>query len=452
MAGPGPLPKISLVGNDQANAVYLRLPLVDDGTNNGTGTLPISGTITTVAGGGGSTAINDGTTTSQKLAVDAAGKIGLNNFPASQAVTGAFWQTTQPVSGTVTANAGTGTMNENLAQVNGTAIGSPTAAGTSATGNILAIQGVTGGVPISVSGGGGGGGGAPLTGGATTANAASQAVGIAATNGTNQVPLFATAANALKVDNSAVTQPVSGTFWQTTQPVSGTFFQTTQPVSIATMPSTPVTGTFWQATQPVSGTFFQTTQPVSIASMPTTPVTGTFWQATQPVSLATNTPTLQSGSTTTVTQATGSNLHVVVDTAPTTAVTGTFWQATQPVSGTVAVTESGTWTVQPGNTANTTAWLFVSAHDATATTSVPATASNVVIKASAGRLVNAICTTAGTADLLIYDNASTNSGTIIGIVPATANLGDQFVWAAPAANGITAAASTTTPVATVYWA
>jgi hypothetical protein len=52
--------------------------------------------------------------------------------------------------------------------------------------------------------------------------------------------------------------------------------------------------------------------------------------------------------------------HVVVDTAPTTAVTGTFWQATQPVSnaGTFAVqaAQSGTWTVQPGNTANTTAW------------------------------------------------------------------------------------------------
>lgn len=29
---------------------------------------------------------------------------------------------------------------------------------------------------------------------------------------------------------------------------------------------------------------------------------------------------------------------------------------TQPVSGTVAATQSGTWTVQPGNTANTTAW------------------------------------------------------------------------------------------------
>lgn len=62
-------------------------------------------------------------------------------------------------------------------------------------------------------------------------------------------------------------------------------------------------------TQPVSGTFWQATQPVS----------GTFWQATQPVS-------------------------------------GTFWQATQPVSGTVTANQGGTWTVQPGNTANTTAW------------------------------------------------------------------------------------------------
>lgn len=30
----------------------------------------------------------------------------------------------------------------------------------------------------------------------------------------------------------------------------------------------------------------------------------------------------------------------------------------QPVSGTVTATQSGAWTVQPGNTANTTAWLF----------------------------------------------------------------------------------------------
>lgn len=42
-----------------------------------------------------------------------------------------------------------------------------------------------------------------------------------------------TAGNALTVDASATTQPVSGTFWQATQPVSGTFFQATQAVSNA---------------------------------------------------------------------------------------------------------------------------------------------------------------------------------------------------------------------------
>jgi hypothetical protein len=51
---------------------------------------------------------------------------------------------------------------------------------------------------------------------------------------------------------------------------------------------------------------------------------------TQPVS---GTVTANAGTgTMTVGQATGTNLHVVVDSAPTTAVTGTFWQATQPVS------------------------------------------------------------------------------------------------------------------------
>jgi hypothetical protein len=158
---------------------------------------------------------------------------------------------------------------------------------------------------------------------------------------------------------------------------------------------------------------------------------------TQPVSLATNTPTLQSGSTTAVTQATGTNLHAVIDSGTVSTITnvvhvddnsgsltvdngGTFAvqadtelttgdldtgagtdtravvglvgsksgggvlipgdatkglavdltatgqnttalktdgsATTQPVSGTVNAAQSGTWTVQPGNTANTTAW------------------------------------------------------------------------------------------------
>ena len=122
---------------------------------------------------------------------------------------------------------------------------------------------------------------------------------------------------------SVPSHPVTGTFWQATQPVSlatapttpvtGTFWQATQPVSLATAPTTPVTdnggsltvdGTVdlgptslaalenisvnFPATQPVSGSVsvsnFPATQPVSLATAPTTPVTGTFWQATQPVS------------------------------------------------------------------------------------------------------------------------------------------------------------------------
>jgi hypothetical protein len=126
------------------------------------------------------------------------------------------------------------------------------------------------------------------------------------------------------------TVSVSGTFWQATQPVSGTFWQATQPVSAASLPLP--SGAATAAKQPALGTAGSASTDVlsvqGIASMTalkvdgsavTQPVSGTFWQATQPVS-------------------------------------GTFWQATQPVSGTVTANQGGTWTVQPGNTANTTAW------------------------------------------------------------------------------------------------
>jgi hypothetical protein len=50
-----------------------------------------------------------------------------------------------------------------------------------------------------------------------------------------KVDLGSTTANAtaIKVDNSAVTQPVSGTFWQATQPVSGTVTVNALPASTA---------------------------------------------------------------------------------------------------------------------------------------------------------------------------------------------------------------------------
>lgn len=182
--------------------------------------------------------------------------------------------------------------------------------------------------------------------------------------------------------------PVSGTFWQTTQPVSwagqtvgvtslpgspaqehtaanspnscrlsdGAAFVTTLPVSLASVPSHAVTGSGnFTVVQPTG-----TNLHVVVDSAPTTPVTGTFWQATQPVS-STQLPAAlgaqavgasmsvvpATASSFTVAQPTGTNLHVVVDTAPTTAVTGPLTDAqlratAVPVSGSVTATVTST--------------------------------------------------------------------------------------------------------------
>lgn len=272
-------------------------------------------------------------TAAQMTTLTPLSSVSVSNFPASQTVTGTFFQATQPVSlASAPTTPVTGTFWQTTQPVSGPL-----------TDTQLRASAV------------------PVTGTVTTTNTANGSTGLAVptvatmvggSDGTNLKALKVSSAGVLSVDSSAVTQPVSGTF-----------FQVTQPVSIASMPSTPVTGTFFQATQPVSAAAlplpsgasteatlsalngkvpalgqalaaastpvvltaaqlstltplssvsvsnFPATQPVSIASMPTTPVTGTFFQATQPVSLAT---------------------------APTTPVTGTFWQATQPVSGTVS--------------------------------------------------------------------------------------------------------------------
>lgn len=113
------------------------------------------------------------------------------------------------------------------------------------------------------------------------------------TGGLLKVDLSGTAANAtaIKVDGSAVTQPVSGTFWQATQPVS-----------IAA-----VVSTNWNGTAPPIGAGLEATAlRVTLATDSTglvsvddnggslsiddaggsITVDGTFWQATQPISAA----------------------------------------------------------------------------------------------------------------------------------------------------------------------
>jgi hypothetical protein len=78
------------------------------------------------------------------------------------------------------------------------------------------------GLPTGAGGGGGGGGGgngSNASVGATGASVPSFGTYAAINVGGNLTGLTGSA-NGLKVDGSAVTQPVSGTFWQTTQPVS----------------------------------------------------------------------------------------------------------------------------------------------------------------------------------------------------------------------------------------
>ena len=65
------------------------------------------------------------------------------------------------------------------------------------------------------------------------------------------------------------------------------------------------------------------------------------------------------------------------------------------------------------------------------------TAIPVAVKAGAGRLLKVVVTTATAGGAItIYDNASTNSGTILLAVPAAAAAGTVYDVNLPAANGI----------------
>ena len=80
------------------------------------------------------------------------------------------------------------------------------------------------------------------------------------------------------------------------------------------------------------------------------------------------------------------------------------------------------------------------------------TATDTVIKASAGRLCRVLVTTTGTNPMQIFDNASAGSGTIIGALPASPAVGSVYDFNLPAANGITVKGSASNPAVTISWA
>lgn len=162
----------------------------------------------------------------------------------------------------------------------------------------------------------------------------------------NSVDLaFVSAAGALKVDNSGVTQPVSGTV-----SISGSI-AVTGTVAVSNFP----------ASQTVNGSVsvsnFPATQPVSIAAAidvsdravrllghvtvdnASLTVTGTFFQATQPVSAAAL--PLPTGAATSALQTTGNSSLSSIDTKTPALITGRVpvdgSGVTQPISGSISV-------------------------------------------------------------------------------------------------------------------
>lgn len=98
--------------------------------------------------------------------------------------------------------------------------------------------------------------------------------------------------------------------------------------------------------------------------------------------------------------------------------------------------------------------LRVSTNAATSANATPVAVSGspTVVKNSAGFLSGVLVTAAGTnQSITFYDNASAASGTIIGIVPSGATVGQYFPFNMPAVNGITASGNANNPAVTVAY-
>lgn len=98
-------------------------------------------------------------------------------------------------------------------------------------------------------------------------------------------------------------------------------------------------------------------------------------------------------------------------------------------------------------------WRAIGLANMAANTTSFATTSVVVIKATPGTLISVIVTAISTTvDTFIYDNASTASGTIIGVIPKSARIGDPpLVFNAPAKLGIVVGGQTGSASATILW-
>lgn len=392
----------------------------------------IDGTFTKVAAGAAALPIQDGGNT---ITVD-------GTVAVSGTVTVDGSGVTQPVSGTVTVQDGGGSVTVDnagtfavQADTELTTADLDTGAGTDTRAVVGLVYGASGGGvlvsttnPLPV---GDNGGSLTVDNGGTFATQAAQSGTWNITNvsGTVSLPTGAATAakqpalgtagtasadvitvqgiasmTALKVDGSAVTQPVSGTFWQATQPVS-----------LASVPSHAVTNAGTFAVQ-VDGNALTSLQLIddgvaTVASAITTK--GMAAIGTD----GTNARILKTD--------TSGELQVDVLTMPT--VTVNSHAVTNAGTFATQAAQSGTWTVQPGNTQNTTAWLV---------TPVPATSGGLSIfrsldldeteeevKATAGQVYGCWFTNTATATRWLKFYNATAANVTVGTTTPVITLG-----------------------------
>jgi hypothetical protein len=236
------------------------------------------------------------------------GTVAVSNFPATQPVSGTFWQTTQPVSGTV------------------------------AVSNFPATQPVSGSVAVSNFPG------TQTVSGTVTANAGSGTFPNQQSNVT------------LDYDTGAGTQTT--TIFGLALPASG------GAVAGGTATNPLRTDPTGATTQPVSGT-------VAVNNLPVTqPVSGTV-TANAGTNLNTSALALETGGNlASLASVQGATADALVAAGATGSLSAKLRRATQGLedlksllvlaagANTIGnVNQAGTWTVQPGNTANTTPWL-----------------------------------------------------------------------------------------------
>lgn len=378
----------------------------------------VDGAGTQITSFGGGTQFADGSTSATPTGTVAMGKNASNIIHAFSLDT----------SGNLNVNMAAGSIS------GGNAAASPTGAAVPASADFLGAQDGSGNLR-----------------GLLVESSANPNLRVAIYGGTNEATV--SAGGAVKVDGSAVTQPVSGTV--TANAGSGSF--TVAQATAANLNAT-VTGTV-AATQSGTwniGTLTSITNAVTVNGTVTANAgTGTFATSDanaasqgsttsgekgflQMGAVTTASPTYTTAQTSPLSLDTSGNLRTSVNN--TVAVTGTVaatqsgtWtvgisasqtiavtQATAAnlnatVTGTVAATQSGTWTVQPGNTANTTPWLMTVSQGGNSATVSAGGALKVDGSAVTQPISGTITANAGTgtfttSDANVVSQGSTTSG------------------------------------------